>query len=236
LLAALALSACAAPPPRPWDASGEADRPARAPAPFEKLPDIPDAFRAELRAGRAPDCPVRGDAVYLGEGRFLTAAHLVDGIVPLLRRCTGTPIQPTIRYAGRVLPVKLLRVGQGYIEPGIGPMYQHGEDLALLQAPIPLPGPAARPCKDGPRRGQAVLVFSAWRKESAQAGVLVPEARAEDGAYADIRMAMKEGESGAGVYDAASFCLLGVVSHRPDATPDRVRIVPAGTIRTFLGG
>ena len=223
-----ALAGCAS-GERPWPATG---RPAQAPA----IPDVPDAFRAELRGGRAPGCPLRGNAVNLGEGRFLTSAHLVDGIVPTLRRCAGTPIPTTIHYAGRVLPVRLMRVGEGHVEPGVGPLYRRGEDLALLQAATVPPGPAARPCAEGPAPGQAVLVLSARRRQAARAGAMVPERRAADGAYADLALPLAEGESGAGVFDAASHCLVGLVSHRPDAEPERARMVPAGTIRSFLGG
>ena len=216
---------------RPWTESA----PTRTPERGERLPDLPDAFRAELRGGQSPGCPLRGNAVYLGQGRFLTAAHLVDGIVPRLRQCNGTPIPTTVRYAGRTLAVRALRVGEGYLEPGVGPLYKGGEDLALLQASTSPPGPAARPCGGGPSPGQAVLVSSSDRQGLAKAGDMVPEVRKADGAYADIALPMAEGESGAGVFDPETNCLLGIVSHRPDSTPDHSRIVPAGIIRAFLG-
>ncbi|MBP0494076.1 trypsin-like peptidase domain-containing protein [Pararoseomonas indoligenes] len=230
-MAALLLSACADRVERPWTESA----PTRTPVPTERLPDLPDAFRAELRGGQAPGCPLRGNAVYLGGGRFLTAAHLVDGIVPRLRHCAGTPIPTTIRYAGRVLAVQPLRVGEGYLEPGVGPLYKGGEDLALLQASASPPGPAARPCGAGPLPGQAVRISSSSQQGLAKAGSMVPEVRKADGAYADIALPMAEGESGAGVFDPETNCLLGIVSHRPDSTPDHSRIVPAATIRAFLG-
>ncbi|MCR0983434.1 serine protease [Roseomonas populi] len=230
-LVALLLSACAERAPRPWTES----TPTRTPEPGERLPDLPDAFRAELRGGHAPGCPLRGNAVYLGDGRFLTAAHLVDGIVPRLRHCGGTPIPTTVRYAGRTLAVRPLRVGEGYLEPGVGPLYKGGEDLALLQASASPPGPAARPCGAGPAPGQAVRISSSSQQGLAKAGAMVPETRKADGAYADIALPMAEGESGAGVFDPDTNCLLGIVSHRPDSTPDHSRIVPASTIRTFLG-
>jgi hypothetical protein len=234
LLAALVLSACAAREPRPWNDETSPGQSRPAPTPVQRQPDIPDAFRAELRGGWTPGCPLRGYAINLGKGLFLTSAHLVDDIVPRLRRCAGSPMQITIHYAGRTLPVRVVRVGAGHLEPGVGPMYRDGEDLALLQAPMALSGPAAVPCEEGPARGQSIRVSSARRHALAQAGDMVPETREVDGAYADIPVSLAEGESGAGVYDAATNCLLGVVSHRPDATPDRSRIVPASTIRAFL--
>ncbi|TPG58110.1 hypothetical protein EAH89_09105 [Roseomonas nepalensis] len=223
LLAALLLSACAAAPP-----------PLRQPEATPRLPDVPDAFRAELLGGRSPDCRLRGQAVYLGGGRFLTAAHLVDDMVPRLRHCAGIPLEPLIVFRGYTMPVRLLRLGEGTLEPDVGPVYRRGEDLALLQAGSAPAGPFARPCPDGPSPGQRVLVLSGQRHE-ARAGGLVPETRAADGAYADLPIHLAQGESGAGVFDAGSFCLLGVVSHRPDDTPNHSRIVPAATIRTFLG-
>ena len=237
LAALLALSACASPEPRPWveDPPAAPDAAGR-PGDIQRLPDAPDAFRAELRSGKAPGCPLRGQAVYVGQGRFLTAAHLVDGIVPGMRHCMGVPIPTTIRYAGRVLHVRPLRMGEGHVEPGVGPLYRGGQDLALLQAGVVPPGPGARPCPGGPRPGQPVLVLAAGRRVEVAAGQMVPETRPVDGAYADLPLPMVEGESGAGVFDAGTNCLLGIVSHRPDATPGHVRIVPAAAIRAFLGG
>jgi hypothetical protein len=228
-LLALALSACATPGAPPSQTYPQAAAP-------PGILDSAAGFRAELRAGRSPDCPLAGTAIHLGNGRFLTAAHLVDGLVTRMRHCAGTPIQPSIRYAGRNLPVRLLRLGDGYLEPGVGPLYRGGRDLALLQAATALPGPAAQPCAGGPARGQAVIVSSPRRAQETRAGALVRESRAADGAYADLPVSLVEGESGSGVFDAGSLCLLGVVSHRPDETPDRTRIVPAATIRAFLGG
>ena len=246
LVLLLAVTACAAPAPEP---------PRLEPVP--RLPDVPDAFRAELLGGRAPDCRLRGQAVYLGGGRFLTAAHLVDDIVPRLRGCTGIPLEPLVVFRGHTLPVRLVRLGDGKLEPDIGPVYRKGEDLALLQATGALPdlgggvargvgadagsglgpgfGAGARPCPEGPARGQAVIVLSGQRHE-AEAGGMVPERRAADGGYADLPLHLAQGESGAGVFDARSFCLLGVVSHRPDDSPSHSRIVPAATILSFLGG
>jgi hypothetical protein len=221
LLAVLLLSACAEPEARRLE-------------PLPRLPDVPDAFRAELLGGRSPDCRLRGQAVYLGGGRFLTAAHLVDDMVPRLRNCAGIPLEPLVVFHGYTMPVRLLRLGAGELEPQIGPIYRGGEDLALLEASRVPPGPGARPCPGGPVPGQAVIVLSGNRHET-RAGPMVPEVRDSDGAYADLPIHLAQGESGAGVFDARSFCLLGVVSHRPDATPDHSRIVPAATIRTFLG-
>ncbi|WP_458095866.1 trypsin-like peptidase domain-containing protein [Roseomonas sp. WA12] len=232
LAAALAASALAACAPRETAApSTGAAHPA--PDTIPRLPDIPDAFRAELRAGRLPSCPLDGQAVHLGNGRFLTAAHLVDDSVPRLRHCAGTPAQPTIRYAGRTLPVRAIHMGEGRAEAGIGVTYRGGQDLALLQAGTVPPGPAARPCASGPIPGQPVRVLSTPR-DVLRAGPMVPEARAADGAYADLPVLLAQGESGSGVVDAESHCLLGIVSHRPEATPGHTRIVPAAAIRAFL--
>ncbi|MFC0387364.1 trypsin-like peptidase domain-containing protein [Muricoccus vinaceus] len=225
LLAALCLSACATSPSMPSPRQLE---------PAQRLPDIPDAFRAELLGGRSPDCRLRGNAVYLGQGRFLTAAHLVDDMVPRLRHCSGIQLEPTVVFGGYSLPVRLLRVGEGHLEPGIGPIYRKGEDLALLQALTVPAGPAAVPCPSGPLPGQDVVVRSAQRRAVARAGGMVAEDRAADGAYADLPIHLEQGESGAGVFDAQTHCLLGVVSHRPDDTPGHSRIVPSAAIRAFL--
>ncbi|WP_426959638.1 trypsin-like peptidase domain-containing protein [Muricoccus radiodurans] len=226
-LVALGLSGCAATAPSPIV------RPVALPVP----PAAPGAagFRVEVRAGRAADCPLVGTAVRIGEGRFLTAAHIVDGTAMRMRNCGGPAMAPVIVADGRPAPARLVRQGEGELVPRVGPLYRRGEDLAVLEAPGAPPGPVARPCGLGPDRGQSVVVASRLRVLEARAGGMVPESSPAYGAYAEIPMRMEPGESGAGVFDAASLCLLGVVSHRPDETPGVTRIVPAAAIRRFLG-
>jgi hypothetical protein len=55
-----------------------------------------------------------------------------------------------------------------------------------------------------------------------------------NGSYAVLPDRLEEGESGGGVFDAASGCLLGIVSQRDPDRPDRTWIVRAAVIRAFL--
>ncbi|WP_376099731.1 trypsin-like peptidase domain-containing protein [Roseomonas sp. CCTCC AB2023176] len=195
-----------------------------------------DSVRAEVRAGRAPACPLLGTAVHLGGGLFLTAAHIVDGTAARLRHCDGPETVPLVRYGGRDLPATVRRVGRGEIAAGVGLRYEGGADLALLDTRVASAGPSARPCRGGPDAGQPVIIESRLRTVVATAGGMMREVEPAYGTYAEVPLHMVPGESGAGVFDARSNCLLGIVSHREDTAPDTVRIVPSAAIRTFLGG
>jgi hypothetical protein len=219
-LAAL-LSACAArPAPRTPD-------PALAAA----------ASVAEVASVLGPGCRGSGAAVHLGGGRFLTAAHVVDGIMAEARGCRrGAPPAFSLAVAGTLVPAGLLRTGRGEVERPVGLRYQGAEDLALLAPLRPLPPlGAASPCAADPRPGQELLVVTRRRSERLRVVALAPEPDPRFGTYAEIPLAMAEGESGGGAFDAATGCLAGIVSHREDeGAAARTRLVPAGAIRRFL--
>lgn len=198
---------------------------------------------AGLRAGLGPDCLATGAATHIGRGRFLTAAHLVDGTQPLLHGCAPGAAPPSIRFQGRDHAAELLRAGQADLGPGLDPLslgtvYVGGRDVALLRVAGLRPGAAALPlCAGAPWPGQPVLVLTPRRHATSHIAGLRPEAKALHGAYAEMPLRLEPGESGGAVVDASVPCLLGLVSHRAEAggRPAGTRLVPAPVLRAFLG-
>jgi hypothetical protein len=191
---------------------------------------------ADVRAGTPPRCDSTGAAVHLGGGRFLTAAHVVDGSVQRLRGgCAPGLPAITVVVRGSPAPATLLRAGQDRIDPVIGQRYLAGEDVALLAAGR-LPGlGTAAPCAADPVPGTPAVLVTPRRALRTQVARLAPEPDASFGAYLEIPVMLEAGESGGALFEAASGCLAGLVSHRDEgAGPPRSRLVPASTLRRFL--
>jgi hypothetical protein len=198
-------------------------------------PGAPVAVAA-VTVGTRPDCLVTGAAVPLGRNWFVTAAHVVDGSQPMLRGCSTGAVLPSLGLAGRQAPAAVASLGRGDISPGIGLRYFDGRDLALLRQQGPaLPTAAATPCLGEAVPGQRVTVVTA---ESARPSVVtgtMREDHAEFGGYAEVALHLAPGDSGGGVFDAQTGCLLGVVSHREIAGGrEHTRIVSAPVLRQFI--
>ncbi|NGM20634.1 hypothetical protein G3576_11470 [Roseomonas stagni] len=195
---------------------------------------------AEIRSGEAPSCNASGAAIHLGGGRFVTAAHVVDGSVQRLRGFCPPDRQgqPTITLGvrGTEAPARILRAGRDRVDPGIGQRYLGGEDLAIVAPTRTLPAlPAATPCAAAPPPGTAALLVTPRR--SIRTRILAPwsDPDARFGSYLEIPETLNPGESGGAVFVAASGCLAGIVSHRDsDGGPPSTRLVPASTIARFL--
>ncbi|PZW42301.1 trypsin-like peptidase [Humitalea rosea] len=171
--------------------------------------------------------------MHLGNGLFVTAAHVVDGAPALLRGCPPSLPRSTVTFQGSTRLAELVGSGTAEVEPVIGLRYLGGRDLGLLRLPGGS-GPAAHPCAFNAAAGETVIVASPWRVFRARVLGTMREDRQAFGGYAEIAARLEPGESGAGVFDAAEGCLLGVVSHRDDPTPDRTRVVLASALRAFL--
>ncbi|MDQ1080529.1 trypsin-like peptidase domain-containing protein [Pseudoroseomonas cervicalis] len=254
LAMALALSGCGGAPgllpstpplPGPAPALAQPPAPLPIPAPAPPLPrpalgTAPGApFLALLRAG-APGCIATGSAVHLGRGAFVTAAHLVDGSQAVLRHCAEASASPRLRLDGQEQPARLLRLGQADWGGSLpGTFYRGGQDAALLQAPALAGAPSLPLCAAGPVPGQPVRLVTALRDMPAEIAGLMREADPRHGGYAELALRMEPGESGGAVLASgpAGECLLGLVSHREDAASglSRTRIVPADTLRGFVG-
>ncbi|MGG5812035.1 trypsin-like peptidase domain-containing protein [Falsiroseomonas sp. CW058] len=220
LVALLLPAACAAPPP------------ARAPDPALAAA----AAVAEIRSGAPPRCDATGAATHLGGGRFVTAAHVVDGSAQRLRGdCPPGPPAVLLSVRGAPAPAVLLRAGRDRVDRGIGQRYLAGEDVALLRPAAALPQlGAATPCAADPAPGAPVLLVSPVRALRTRISDIHRDRDPAFGSYLEIPVALQPGESGGAVFEAASGCLAGLISHRDgDAGPPGTRLVPASVIRRF---
>ncbi|MBX9593278.1 MAG: hypothetical protein K2X46_02855, partial [Roseomonas sp.] len=195
---------------------------------------------AEIRSGQAPNCNASGAAIHLGGGRFVTAAHVVDGSVQRLRGFCPPDRQGqpaiTLGVRGTEAPARILRAGRDRVDAGIGQRYLGGEDLAIIAPTRPLPGlPAATPCATPPPPGTPALLVTPRR--SIRTRLLAPWSDPDRafGSYLEIPETLAPGESGGAVFVATSGCLAGIVSHRDsDGGPPSTRLVPASTIARFM--
>ena len=198
----------------------------------------------EARFGRM--ARARGSAVLLPGGLALTAAHVVDeaSLREELCRLGRWPAEPAPYLAGLELrgaqgaavAATRLRLGRSSFTPaGCDLAYRRGQDLALLRLAAPLPGAVPAPvCEADPGPGQAVLAFRAGQPLAGRLGGEATEADAANGRYAVLEMRLEPGDSGGGVFDAASGCLLGIVSMRDPAEPGHSWLVRQAVIRAFL--
>jgi S1-C subfamily serine protease len=142
-----------------------------------------------------------GYGIYLGDGRVLTAAHVV-----------GHPTQgdPSVEIAGQTLEAKVVKEGEF-----------ETVDLTLLSIdPRHLPaslGLRLMPlCKAAPRVGQPVVV--ATPEELSTSHILSPKALPPDmlGSRFDTLIAdvATTGNSGSGVFDPENQCLMGIMSRK----------------------
>jgi hypothetical protein len=219
---ALILSACAAPAP-----------PARTADPSL----VAATAVADVRSGAAPACDATGAAVHLGAGRFLTAAHVVDGSAQRLRGgCPAGAPALGLSVRGSPVPVALIRAGRDRVEARVGQRYLAAEDVALLRATGPQPGlGAATPCAADPAPGAAALLVTPRRSLRTRISGTHRDPDTAFGAYLEIPVTLETGESGGAVFEASTGCLAGLVSHRDTDSP-ATRLVPASVIRRFLGG
>ncbi|NKC31784.1 trypsin-like peptidase domain-containing protein [Falsiroseomonas selenitidurans] len=220
LAALLALAGCAAPRPRAVD-------PALAAA----------GAVAAVQSGESVRCRATGGAVHLGGGRFVTAAHVVDGSVQLSRGVCPAGAGPLVlAVAGSPAPARLVRAGQDRIDRGIGQRYLGGEDVALLRPARALPRlGAAALCPALPPPGTPALLVTPRRSLRTRILAPVADPDARFGAYLEIPERLMPGESGGAVFEAGSGCLAGLVSHRDEGPgPARTRLVPAPVIARFL--
>ena len=170
----------------------------------ETLP-LPTAQDAALKIfavhiERTPKQPWPGYGVYLGNGYVLTAAHVV-----------GSPLftQPRVTIGGKTLSSKIVR--EGWFE---------GDDLTVLRVEdIDIP-PVLRQrhiilCPSEPPLGSPVVV--ATPEATARSRIVLPRnisASVLSRFPTLIGDVAATGNSGSGVFDAGSQCLLGIMSRK----------------------
>ncbi|NKE46906.1 trypsin-like peptidase domain-containing protein [Roseomonas frigidaquae] len=212
--------------------------------PAPRAPDL--ALRAatavaQLRSGESPRCLATGAAIHLGEGRFVTAAHVVDGSAQRLRGTCPAGAGPLVlSVGGAPAPARLVRAGQDRIDRDIGQLYLGGEDVALVVPLRPLPSlGTATLCAGLPAAGTPALLVTPRRQHRTRLLGVVRETDSRFGMYLEIPETLAPGDSGGAVFEAASGCLAGLVSHRDEPAPGqaaqpRTRLVPAPVVARFL--
>ncbi len=191
----------------------------------------------------------RGTAVRLPNGLLLTAAHVVDeaSLRESLCRRGRWPGEDapylsrlSVLVDGQDIPGARVAIGRSTFQPlSCELAYRDGADIAVLRLPAPPAGPVAarpapEPCGEEPQPGQAVVVVTRDRRLRASIGGTARESIPALGSYAVLSARLEEGESGGGVFDSASGCLIGIVSQRDPENPDRTWLVRAPVIRAFL--
>jgi len=172
-----------------------------------------------------------GYGIYLGRGLVITAAHVVG---------SASHTKPSVRIAGMELPAHAVK--EGNVER---------VDLTLLsideqKLPIYLQMRRMPLCEKPPWAGEPVIV--AIPEGTARSRIMSPQLLPIDVRTrfpTVIRDVATTGNSGSGVFDAGTKCLLGIMSRkivvRPntaDAESEQKDIakyfVPASTIRAFI--
>jgi S1-C subfamily serine protease len=138
-----------------------------------------------------------GNGVYLGNGRVLTAAHVVGSFWQIER----------VQIAGQALPMSVVKRGS------FG-----GVDLALLsiddaKLPVSLRLRRLTLCQGEPRPGEPVTVATPQSVASSRviAPALLPRNLAPK-YFTAISDVATTGNSGSGVFDSFKECLLGIIS------------------------
>ncbi len=172
-----------------------------------------------------------GYGIYLGKGLVITAAHVVG---------SAADTNPSVRIAGMDLPAKAIK--EGSVE---------GVDLTLLsidehKLPIYLQMRRMPLCEKPPWAGEPVIVAvpeGTARSRIMSPQLLPPDVRTKFPTV--ISDVATTGNSGSGVFDAGTKCLLGIMSRKISARPTSADeeseqkdiakyFVPASVIRAFI--
>ena len=177
-----------------------------------------------------PPQPWTGYGVYLGKGLIITAAHVVGA---------AAQTNPGVRIAGMDLPAHAIKEGSF-----------EREDLTLLsideqKLPVSLRMRRMPLCERPPWPGEPVIV--AVPEGTARSRIMSPQLLPRD-VQTKFRTVISDvattGNSGSGVFDAGSKCLLGIMSRKISVRPNSADageqkdiakyFVPASTIRAFI--
>jgi Trypsin-like peptidase domain len=177
-----------------------------------------------------PPQPWTGYGVYLGKGLIITAAHVVGA---------AAYTNPGVRIAGMDLPAHVIKEGSF-----------EREDLTLLSVdeqklPVSLRMRRMPLCERPPWPGEPVIV--AVPEGTARSRVMSPQLLPRDVQTkfpTVIRDVATTGNSGSGVFDAGSKCLLGIMSRKLTVRPNKADpaeqkdiakyFVPASALRAFI--
>lgn len=185
-------------------------------------------------------CRSQGSGFYIGDGLFLTAAHVLLDRADLMRDCrfTATARAALDRraetFAVLVAPAHgafgkaaVVAAGHRVLSPIHTMSFAASADYAIIRADgakQDVLGPCAAPAMPM----QPVLVV--LRNEVARTRVAAAQTAksGDDAAYVDLDIVLEHGASGAAVLDATTFCVLGIISHRfPEPRPSVTRMTSA---------
>jgi hypothetical protein len=178
-----------------------------------------------------PPQPWPGYGIYLGKGIVITAAHIVG---------SAARTKPSVRIAGMDLPAHAIREGSF-----------ERVDLTLLsideqKLPIYLQMRRMPLCEKPPWAGEPVIVAvpeGTARSRIMSPQLLPPDVRTKFPTV--ISDVATTGNSGSGVFDAGTKCLLGIMSRKIYVTANSADVgseqkdiakyfVPVSTIRAFI--
>lgn len=186
-------------------------------------------------------CESRGSALSLGGGLFLTAAHVLLGRADLVREC-GFTAKAAAAFdrraaAGDSFTIRVRTTGKPFVDGAVAAAgrrilspfdtmsFAGSSDYALIRADLDAPGAPLRPCAAPPKPGQpAIVVLHDGPVRTTVAATQTPKS-GDDSRYIDLDTVFENGTSGAGVLDAMSHCVMGIISHRfPEPAPRVTRM------------
>jgi hypothetical protein len=181
---------------------------------------------------RHPTEPWTGYGVYLGKGLVITAAHVVGW---------ASRTKPSVRIAGLDLPAQAIKEGSIHwgVDLTLLSIDEHKLPVSLRMRRMPL-------CETSPWTGEPVIVVipeGTARSRIMSPQLLPPNVRTKFSTV--ISDVATTGNSGSGVFDAGSKCLLGIMSRKISVRPNSVEagseqkdiakyFVPASAIRAFI--
>ncbi len=172
-----------------------------------------------------------GYGIYLGRGLVITAAHVIG---------SATHTKPSVRIAGMDLPAKAVKEGSlEQVDLTLLSIDEHKLPIYLQMRRMPL-------CEKPPRAGEPVIV--AIPEGTARSRIMSPQLLPPDSRTkfpTVISDVATTGNSGSGVFDAGTKCLLGIMSRKISVRPTSADtgseqkdiakyFVPASVIRAFI--
>lgn len=185
-------------------------------------------------------CESQGTGLAVGDGLVLTAAHLLLDASDVVQSCKlpawalaqfrqrpGDAFDTRVEVGTRRVVARLAHAGRRDAAAGRFLNFAASSDYAILRAGIV--GETLHPCVGAPVPDRAVVVILPGRSVATKIAAAQTLKSGDDAGYVDLDQVFEQGTSGAGVLDAETRCVWGVISHRyPEPTPRVTRMTPVG--------
>ena len=187
-------------------------------------------------------CESHGTGLAVGGGLVLTAAHVLFDRADIVASCklpqwardrfatrAGDPFALRVAVRGRPAgPASL--VASGRRDGSAKAMVFTGSgDFAILRVAAVSAGEDLVACDGIPAPNRAVTVLLSTGAVETTIAATQSAKSGEDAGYIDLAHVFTEGDSGAGVIDAATSCVWGVISHGyREPAPTVTRMTPVG--------